>query len=416
MENTKRNNLVAIILSVLLAYLTYQVVLYQLTHILSDYTGHLTVYLPTFYESWLKGWQTVPYCMWHLVVLGFHHMLHIPLADAAALSSCVFSLFSFFVIYWMILRCTAASGKEAHSSKAAFVAFGLCVIQSLFFYWLDAGDRFLGPYSMNPVHNPTQMCVRPFSLLCFCLVYDIWNKQQDDAYAGVFFQMKGGLKKPFIYLSVFLFLSTLAKPTFAEMFIPAVGILMLAEWIRRMVKKDSSASLYLKDCLHMLLCAVPSLAYIFLQFAAYFIWDVSYAGDESVIVTEWLEVWSMFTENVVLSIAIGMAFPLFMILIDVRFYLKNNLGKLALAGYAVGFFEAALLGESGDKLGHGNFMWPMISGMLLMWTASTLHLLTLERTKRGTRLGRMLIDGAWFLFCVHVLFGILYMKSLMTMG
>ncbi|MBQ8188533.1 MAG: hypothetical protein IJZ44_02015 [Lachnospiraceae bacterium] len=410
----KRNNLAAIILSILLSYLTYLVVINQLPQILSDYNGHLYVYLPEFSESWLKGWQTVPYCMWHLVVLGFHHILHVPLADSAAWSSCVFSLFSFFVFYWMILKYTASVGKEEHPTKAAFVAFGLCVIQSLYIHWLDAGDRFLGPYSMNPIHNPTQMCVRPFALICFCLVYDIWNKQQNNDYSGVFFNMKQGLKKPFVYLSVTLFLSTLAKPTFAEMFIPAVGILMLTEWIRRMVRKDGSASLYFNNCLHMFLCAVPALLYIALQFADYFILGGSYVGEESVIITKWLEVWSMFTENVVLSIAIGMTLPLFMILINARFYLENNLGKLALVGYVVGFLEAASLGESGIKLSHGNFIWPMISGMLLMWTASSLHLLTLERTQTNTRGKQILIDIAWFLFCFHVLFGILYMKSLMT--
>ena len=48
MEQNKRDNLVAIFLSILLAYLTYLVVLSELPQILSDYNGHTYVYLPMF--------------------------------------------------------------------------------------------------------------------------------------------------------------------------------------------------------------------------------------------------------------------------------------------------------------------------------------------------------------------------------
>ncbi len=415
MEHTKRDNLIPILLSIVLSYLTYLMVINQLPYTLSDYNGHTYVYLPMFTaENWLDGWKAVPYCMWHMGVLGLHYFLHIPIAVSAAYVSCFFCLLTYFVIYWMVLKYTAALGKEENSTKAGVIAFGLSIVQAFYFYWLDAGDEFLGSYSMNPLHNPTQMCVQAFSLLCFCLVYDIWNKQQNDDYSGVFFSMSRGLKRPYIYLALTLFLSTLAKPTFAEMFIPAVGIVMLIEWLYRLFQKDGSAAAYFKHCLNMLFCAVPALLYILIQVFAYFIWGGSYESDGSLMITKWLEVWSMFTENVILSIALGMAFPLFIMFLDAGFFLKNNLGKLALVGYIVGFLEAALLGEGGIKLSHADFLWPMMSGMLLMFTASTLHLLTLEKTQTNTRFKRILIDAAWFIFGFHMLYGILYFKLLMT--
>lgn len=411
----KRDHLIAILLAIFLSYLTFLIVLTDLPRHLSDFNGHTYVYLPMFNtETWFQGWKTVPYCMWHLIVLGLHHMLHIPLEYSAAFSTCFFSMFSFFVAYWMLLRYTAATGKEITSPKAALVSFGLMVTQALYFDWLDAGNRFLGPYSMNPIHNPTHMSVRPFSFLCICLVYDIWNKQKDSTYTGVFFRTDQGLKRPYLYLAILLLLSTMAKPTFAEMFVPAVAFIMLAEWIRRLLKKDGSAPSYFRHCLCMLYCAVPALGCILLQFSAYFFWGGSYGADGSFMITKWLEVWSMYTDNVLLSIAIGMAFPLFMLLINPRFFLKDTLGKMALVGYVVGFFEAALLGEGGSKLSHGDFMWPMMSGMLLMWTATTLRLLVLERTQINTRFKRILIDIGWFLFCLHVFCGLLYIKSLIA--
>lgn len=312
MEQKKRENFVVIILSILLAYATYLVIMSELPQILSDYNGHAYVYLPMFSkESWVQGWKAVPYCMWHLGVLGLNKILHIPLEVSVAYVSCFFALFSYFVVYWIVRKFTESIGNQENSAKAGLIAFGFCVVQSFYFFWLDAGNRYLGPFSMNPIHNPTQMLVRPFSLLCFCLVYDIWKKQKDDSYKGIFFNTEQGLKRPYIYLAILLFLSTVAKPTFAEMFVPAVGLVMLVEWMKRIRLKDGSAQKYFTHCLHMLLCAVPALMYILLQFLAYFIWGGSYEADGSLMITRWLEVWSMFTENVTLSIILGMAFPLF---------------------------------------------------------------------------------------------------------
>lgn len=416
MERTKRDNLAAILLSILLSYLTYLIIQYQLTGILADYNGHAYVYLPMFTNgSLLEGWKAVPYCMWHVGVLVLHYILHIPYEVAVAYTSIVFSMLSFYVIYWMLLRYTAHVGKEMNSTKAAFITFGLSIVQGLHFFWLDAGQRFLGSFSMNPLHNPTQMAVNPFALLCFCLVYDIWNKQKDESYKGVFFNMGQGLKRPYIYLAVILLLSVLAKPTFAEMFIPAVAIIMLVEWIGKICKKDGSAAPYFKQCLNMLYCAIPALIYILVSFLAYFVFGGSYGADAEggLIITKWMEVWSMFTENIVLSMGLGLAFPLFVIMIDTRFFLQDNLGRLAVIGYLIGFLEAALLGEGGGKLGHADFIWPMMSGMLLLFVSSTLRLSVLERTEADSKVKCVLIDIAWAILCLHVLCGYFYIRESM---
>ena len=159
----------------------------------------------------------------------------------------------------------------------------------------------------------------------------------------------------------------------------------------------------------MLICSIPSLVYILLSVLGYSVLGGSYGADGSFIITKWLEVWSMYTENVALAIGLGLAFPLFMILIDARFFLKHNLGKMALVGYLVGFLEAALLGEAG-KLSHGDFIWPMMWGMALLFIVAVLRLLVLEKTQADTKIKCFLIDVAWFIFWLHVMFGLLYIK------
>ena len=412
MEKKNRDYLAIAIPAVVLFFLTSKLVLTDVEYVLSDYNGHIRVYLPMFApEHWTNGWMAVPYCLWHVCTLLIHNVLRIPVENAAGICSGLFAVFGYFVTYWMA-QCTVKSVRgEENSTKLALVAFGLSVVQPLYFAWLNAGNRYLGPFSPNPMHNPTQMCVRGFSLLCFCLVVDLWGANRDAAYRGIFFKVENGAKKYYLYLAVVLLLSTFAKPTFAETFIPAVGFLMLGEWIAKLVRKAPDAGKYFKSCLTMLGCAVPALAYILVQFLAYFIWGGSYGSDGGLILTKPFEVWSLFTENVILSVALGMAFPILMILMDAQYYLRTDSGRLALASYAIGFAEAAFLGESGIKLSHADFIWPMMSGMLLMWTVCTLRLLILEHTNSRTKTQQCFIAGAWFVFVVHVIYGFAYLAE-----
>lgn len=111
MERNKRDDLLVIFLGIILAYLMYLIVLSELSRTLSDYNGHTYIYLPLFKrDSWIEGWKAVPYCMWHLSVLGLNRLLHIPLETSAAYVSSLSQLFAYFVIYWMLRRFTEAKG------------------------------------------------------------------------------------------------------------------------------------------------------------------------------------------------------------------------------------------------------------------------------------------------------------------
>ena len=84
-KGTDREDLVVILFGILLAWLIYQIVLKELPRTLSDYNGHTYVYLPMFnHSTWFQGWKTVPYCLWHMCVLGLNHILRIPLEVSAA--------------------------------------------------------------------------------------------------------------------------------------------------------------------------------------------------------------------------------------------------------------------------------------------------------------------------------------------
>lgn len=398
--------------AILLCYLIYSIVEKSLPHILSDYHGHLYVYYPLFSkEFWVEGWQTVPYFMWHAVVYVLENVCHIPLETAAGYASCIFALFSYYVIRWTLQKILIRINGCETPGMASALAFGLSIVQGIYIDWIDVNGRYLGIFSMNPLHNPTQMCVLGISILCLVLTYDIFGRQRADDYKGVFFRVEEGIRKYYILLAAFLFLSALAKPTFAEMFIPAVGSIMLGRLGCYIINKSNRVRAYFKHCLRMFFCAIPALLYILLQYVDYFVMGGSYSGEASVIFTKCGEVWSLFTENIVLSIALGMAFPLYVFLLNPTFFFKNDLGKLGIVSYVIGLLEALFLAESGVKFAHANFMWPMCSGMTMMWIVSLMDMLMLEKQVTVGK-KRILLHIGWFLFAIHIVCGYLYIKEI----
>lgn len=413
MESKKNHGSHVAIFAVVLAFITYYVSMNELKLNLSDYNGHVYTYIPLLKGAQgLDGWMSVPYFMWHLVVILIEGLTPVPLEAAAAFSSCLFAVFGFYVLYWMFERVTLYYKLDCSPLRMAFLAFALCIIQPACMYWFDTAGQYLGQFSMNPMHNPTHMCVKPFSLLCLCFTYDILCKFHDSEHRGVFVNVGGSMRKSYILLAVTLLLSCMAKPTFAEMFIPAVGLFMLFEWLKRLIRKEENAGEYFRKCLTMLLLSVPALAYILIQFLAYFVLGGSYGSNGGgLMLTEWMEVWSLFSENVTASIVLGMGFPLFIVLLNGAYFVKDILGRLGLFGYIVGLLECALLAEGGDKLSHGDFLWPMMSGMTLLWVVATIRLLVLESYQNKNKLQQICIHAAWFVFYVFVIFGVIYIKD-----
>lgn len=396
-------------LSVFVMYITFFFVQEELKNVTGDYAGHLYEYLPLLSgESFLKGWMAVPYCMWHLLVKLVYATPAIPLEAAAGYVSAAFAGFSFYVTYYFLSRIAKSENLEANAVKISLLTFALSIVEPVCVYWFSAQNQYLGQFSINPMHNPTHMCVKPFCILAMMLVYDLWEKIDDDEYKGVFFDVSEGTKKAFIGLSVVLLLSTFAKPTFAEMFIPTVAFMMLFLWIKKLVSKDGSAKEYFGNCLYMLYAALPALLFILIQALAYFAWGGSYGVESTKVeITSFLEVWKMFSDNIIASVFMGIGFPLIMLLVDGYFFKTNRLGQMSVWGYVIGFIEAALLGEA-TKLGHGDFLWPLMSGMTLIWYVCVARLMVVDEREAAAKWINVLRQVAWCVFSLFVLFGALY--------
>ncbi len=406
-----------LIFAAILFYIMYGIVLSELKGDLSDYNGHVYVYLATFTgESAIKGWMMAPYFLWHIVVLFFNKILLLPIETSAALSSSIFLTASYFITVFMISRWCDYSKISMKPSSCGFISFGMTILQPIWVSFLDAGSsRTAGTFSINPLYNPTQMAARPFALLSFMLVLDflmiIESGSKEDVDAGHTIFFRTDRMHILVILSVTLLMSSIAKPVFAEMFIPSVGIIMLIGWFAKMPLKNGTAGKFFKNSLLPAFCsAIPCILSLLIQFLIYFIFGGSYESNGGFIITGFLEVWSFFSENIPLAVLFIMSFPILILVTDCKNFLKHSYGQLGLVCFTVGFLECALMGEGGDKLYHGDFIWPMSFGMLILWISALLHFLNMDKTA-SSGFTRFIVTVGWILFIIHVFFGLLFISD-----
>ena len=408
------DSLILILFAAVITYITYSLVITLAGQDLSDYNGHIYIYLTTFTgENALKGYMMSPYFLWHIIVLFFNKMLFLPLDVSAAVCTVIFTLASFFLTVFMTGKFCRYKGISASMPLISFTSFILTMAQPIWSRLFDAGiSRNVGAFSPNPIYNPTQVAARPFALLCFMLITDWWRlSERDDS--SVFFGSKK--KQTGILLSVMLFISAFAKPVFAMMFIPSVGLVMIARLIGRAVKKNDAPAYFKNNILMALLIALPCIAFILFQTLLFFALGGSYTSNDGIVITGWLEVWGAFTENVPLSLFFSMSFPLFILVTDFRNYIKEDFGSLGITCFAVGFLECALIGEGGNKLYHGNFMWQMMFGMLILWICTLLHFFEIGR-RPTTKLSRIIIVIGWILLLIHLHQGFMYISEVLGWG
>ena len=62
-------------------------------------------------------------------------------------------------------------------------------------------------------------------------------------------------------------------------------------------------------------------------------------------------------------------------------------------------------------MSHGNFLWPLMSGMLLLWLVALLRLMVLERAGEYMGFRKGLLLFGWFLFFCHLFCGLAFYRA-----
>lgn len=272
----------------------------------------------------------------------------------------------------------------------------------------------------NPVaiwHNPTYLAVEPLALVCFFYYANMAEKETCGA-------------KDFVIFGGLLLLSGFFKPSFYQMFIPGLVIFCVVETL-------SSKWERFRFSFYTALSVIPAGLYALVQMRILSSADAQ-IDEANGIAVGLFRVIGYYSPHPVLSILLGLGFPLVMVFLCRRELLKNKMLLLAVNAVLSGLLQFSLLYKQVNTYA-ADFSWGYSLSLVLMFTVCLILLnwrfhgnphapraeapkpvpsLSGEghiRTDPNAR-GKSGLIGSWAalgVFALHVGFGLLYYKEVL---
>ncbi|MBD5551380.1 MAG: hypothetical protein HDQ96_09400 [Lachnospiraceae bacterium] len=256
--------------------------------------------------------------------------------------------------------------------------------------------RYLGVFTPNPYHNATYLAARPFAIPVFFLFVDI---------LGFYEKEEKWFHSKYLLMGVFLFLTTMTKPSFTLVFVATAGLIMLFRLIH---SRFRGIRAFLK-------CGVwfiPTFCVLLYQFGDVFhIHDG--AGTEKGIGFGFLTAWSQVYDNVPLAILRAIGFPLVVLLFCAIHKVFPAFLKLAWQLFLVSLATLIFLYEKGYRLPHVNFSWGYMYGIFFLYVTS-LILLAQCSLHRRQPIWQLAIQ--WGIYGLHLICGLDYFRVLLQGG
>lgn len=231
--------IVQILLCIVIIVITFVITMKELGFDNSDFSIHMNCAINIRRE--FKKLFTSPadfpfqlaYPMWHILVNIFYKIGRLifgsgarPEYAAALVTGCVNGCT--YLILIKILSFYACNLSE-------WIAFGLCFVMPIYIPGLKDDFSYFAQGSPVIWHNPTNMIAKPFALTGFFLIIMLLKKIK-----------KGGniSRKECLVLSAVIFLSVLAKPSFFQGIVPALGIYIMIQIFLTKFEKNGNISLF----------------------------------------------------------------------------------------------------------------------------------------------------------------------------
>ncbi|MCD8379211.1 MAG: hypothetical protein LUC95_02545 [Lachnospiraceae bacterium] len=255
-------------------------------------------------------------------------------------------------------------------------------------------SRCVGTYTPNPFWNATYLATRPFSVISFFEGAKLLEKYEC-----------GAKLKEYLIFAASLLLGALAKPSFTLVAIAVYAVVLLYRFVK-------SRGRNLLKSLYFGFCVLPAGFVMIYQFFGVFSGS-DYVGESAGIGISPGEIWSLYSSNILLSVLLGNAFALFMLIYNRR-KLKSvswfrHAWQLWLAGFLMFFF----LYEKGFRASHGNFAWGYMHGMFFVFLAGLMLLIcnTLNAKKKKEI---CCVCAGWLLYAAHLACGVHFFLYLLA--
>lgn len=398
--STKRKNKSGGWPLLLIGCLVLAAITYMTSKVGMDYDAHTKIAVGLNLHDIAGTLRDHSEALWHIFVRIYMKLFRLaPAVAAGAVSATA-------VCAAYLIACRYFQQK-INGMTAGISAIGgliLHLVCAIYVPWFNP-KPYSGQGTPNIWHNPTTIMVRPFALAAFLLVV---REMEQSRRSG--FRKGPGWKKGFA-TAVLLILCNMAKPSFVQIFYPAIFLLMVI-WL--IVYRGKS----LKLALELLAICLPSLLVMALQFVISFSSGSAAKESGSSVAIMPFAVVRLYTPNVWVSLLLAIAFPLLMLGIAWGKKALDWTAGLAWLMLFSGFMERILLAETGERFTHGNFNWGFQLSLYFVWLVAMRDWLSLYIGRAGPK---KKARGAGFyistvLLLLHLASGLYYLYYLIVLG
>ena len=256
------------------------------------------------------------------------------------------------------------------------------------FFGFDYIYRCSGSYTPNPFWNATYLATRPFSIVSFfsgVRLLDSYEKQMD--------------KHDWIVFAVSLLLTTMTKPSYTLVAVGAFAVIMLYRFIKSRFGN-------FKQSIVFGFAFIPATCALLYQYAGVFTGTNS-MGEETGIGFGIATAWSLYSNNIPLSVFMAAAFPLGVLVINLPTLKDTTWFRHGWQIWVSGFIMFLCLYEKGFRLPHMNFSWGYMHGLFFVFFVSVLMLLRNSVERKG-KIRTTIVAAGWLGYLWHLGCGIVY--------
>lgn len=251
--------------------------------------------------------------------------------------------------------------------------------------FLSADNMYLGYYVPNVWHNSTILCMMPFAIACYLLSVKQFKQYTDRRNK---------------YISLFLVLSVLVKPSFFFVYVIAYPIIMLSQYG---LSKTFSKSLL------PLLAGGICLVYEYVT--------IYYSGvnDGSSVVIDIAQLFTLdFWQSHILYLVVSLSLPLLFLCLYGRTIVRDPEFWFVLIMLVCGLGIMWCCRETGPRATHGNFGWQTIAAMWFVYFYMLKTVIDSE-VSPSLQWGGYSRRVTLIIFGLHVIMGFVYLgKFLVT--
>lgn len=266
---------------------------------------------------------------------------------------------------YLLIRTFSQSELNNHwpSWSRYLLAFTHILVWPIFILYYFDQKFYSGYIGTNVFHNPTIIVLKPLAFIIYLQVSQLISTRE--------WTLNG---KSSLGIAALLFASTLAKPNYTLVLLPALSLFLVSLPQLRQLKVWKPAILYV---------LLPGFLVLLFQFLFHF---VRSTGHGSSIVIAPFAVFETYSSDLGIKFLLSILYPLFVVILFFKSFLKDVRLQFAWLSFAIGAFFTYFIAESGNGLAAGNFGWSGQITLFILFIETSLFLFTPSRsTSRSPR-------------------------------